>query len=277
MQYLRPSFFIVGERKCGTSSLYRYLLTHPGVLPCKQKEPQFFTRKPWHVWWNIRKYYALYPTVAYQGDLKMEWPELDEKGQLYREQLQFKREEGGSYITGEASANTFYQAYPRLIRHFLPEVKFILMLRNPVDRTWSHFRMLKRFREEGRKGAQLLEFGLEMQRAMQTVRTGRRHDLLSPGLYVQQLTRWWKVFPKTQFYIVRMEDLEKPKKARKVMDGLCDFLELPRHNFAAIMSKRFNVAPGKAIPEEIRSELSQFFRPYNQALEDLLERKMKWE
>ena len=277
MQYLKPSFFIIGERKCGTSSLYRYLLSHPLVLPCKQKEPQFFTRKPWHIWWNIRKYYALFPTVSYEGDLQIEWPELDKAGKLFTEPVQFERKEGVHYITGEASANTFFQAHPRVVHYFLPQVKFILMLRNPVDRTWSHFRMLRRFQDEGRRGAQLLEFGLEMQKAMEMVRIGKKHNLLSPGLYVQQLKKWWKVYPKKQFYIIQMEDLEKPKKAAKVMDRLCRFLELPPHDFSKIMHQKFNVAPGEEIPNEIRQELHQFFLPYNQGLEDLLDRKMKWD
>ena len=41
-EHMRPSFFIIGANKCGTSSLYRYLLANPGVLPCAKKEPNFF-------------------------------------------------------------------------------------------------------------------------------------------------------------------------------------------------------------------------------------------
>jgi hypothetical protein len=42
MTHLRPHFFIIGERKCGTSSVYRYLVAHPHVLPGRLKEPNFF-------------------------------------------------------------------------------------------------------------------------------------------------------------------------------------------------------------------------------------------
>ena len=39
---MRPSFFIIGANKCGTSSLYRYIVANPQVLPCAIKEPNFF-------------------------------------------------------------------------------------------------------------------------------------------------------------------------------------------------------------------------------------------
>ena len=57
MQYLRPSFFIIGERKCGTSSLYRYLIAHPNVLPCQLKEPNFFGKGAEYVNENIEDYW----------------------------------------------------------------------------------------------------------------------------------------------------------------------------------------------------------------------------
>jgi hypothetical protein len=61
--HLRPSFFIIGANKCGTSSLYRYLVDHPSVLPCAEKEPNFFgLHDPEYIARHIDDYFALFPT-----------------------------------------------------------------------------------------------------------------------------------------------------------------------------------------------------------------------
>ena len=276
MEYMRPSFFIIGERKCGTSSLYRYLLQHPNVLPCQVKEPQFFTRKPWQIWWNIKKYYALFPSVDYVGDAELHWPDLDEAGRLYEREITVGRKRGEFYITGEASANTFFAAKPRIIKHFMPTIKLIVAFRNPAERCFSHYRMLERFKEEGRKVAELIDFETDMIREMDRVRKGRRGNLISPGCYVQQLEKWLKVFPREQIFVVQTEDLEESGSAQKVMEQLCDYLELPPFDFSTHLSERFNKAPKSTMPKKMRKKLGQFYAPYNQALEDLLQRKFSW-
>lgn len=275
--FIKPAFFIIGERKCGTSSLYRYLLDHPNVLPCQKKEPQFFTQPPWYIWWNIKKYYALFPKLGNQGSVTLNWPELDAEGQLYQESVEFLQKPGQTYITGEASANTFYSAHPRIVKHFLPEVKLILLLRNPVDRAFSHYRMLERFNREGKNVGRISGFALDMQWEMDRVRKGRKARVLSPGLYVQRLPAWIRVFGRDHLFIIRTEDLDKKKKAKKIMRDLCQFLELPAWDFSATLQTRYNQAPAEQMSNEIREILHFFYKPYNQALEDLLGRKMNWD
>ena len=181
MQHLLPSFFIIGERKCGTSSLYRYLVSHPNVLPCKVKEPHFFTKPLWKMLLGFKKYKRLFPAIKTDGDLQFEWPELDENGQLFTETVTVERKEGVKYITGEASVNTFFYANPKIVRRFLPEVKIILVLREPAERTFSHYRMLQRFKKEGRKTMPISDFATDMQREMQRVKNGETSAVLSPS------------------------------------------------------------------------------------------------
>jgi hypothetical protein len=277
MKYLKPAFFIIGERKCGTSSLYRYLLEHPNVLPCKLKEPQFFVKKPWRIWWNIKQYYALFPTVDYQGDITVQWPELDKTGNIFFETLNYERLENQTYLTGEASAETFHRANPRILKHFLPDIKLIVMLRNPVERAYSHYRMLERFRAEGRSTkVPLTNFAYDMRAEMNAIKVGKKGFFLSPSLYIQNLERWTKVFSKDQLFVIRTEDMEMPKQANQLMSDLCQFLNLPDHDFSPVLHNRYNKAPKKQIPPTIAKELSAFFKPYNYALESYLGRKLHW-
>ena len=273
MQYLLPSFFIIGERKCGTSSLYRYLVAHPNVLPCKVKEPHFFTKPLWKMILGFKKYKSLFPVVKGDGDLEFEWPELDENGELFTEIIKIDRKEGMPYITGEASVNTFFYANPKIVRRFLPKVKIILMLREPVERTFSHYRMLQRFKKEGRKTMSITDFSNDMQREMQRVKKGQKSAVLSPSIYVEQLPKWLDVFGRDNIFIIKSEDLNEEKKAHSLMQQLFEFLNLPPCDLGEMLNKKYNAAPKKSMPKAIEKEMKIFFEPYNLELQRMLGQK----
>jgi len=56
----RPSFLIIGQGKCGTSSLYHYLTGHPRILPAKEKQIDYFR---YHESIPISWYYSHFPTI----------------------------------------------------------------------------------------------------------------------------------------------------------------------------------------------------------------------
>lgn len=265
-----PSFFIVGERKCGTSSLYRYLVAHPQILPCKVKEPNFFSKPWWKIVRGFKKYQSLFPALNQEGSIEFQWPELDENGRLFTETISVERQVGMSYITGEASVNTFYYANPRLVKWLLPDVKIILMLREPAERTFSHYRMLERFKREGRKTISLQDFSTDMKIEMEKVSRGKESMVLSPSVYAKKLPVWLNLFGKDRLFIIRSEDMEDQKKTESIMKRLFRFLEVADFEMGDMLSQRFNVAPPESMPEDIQQELVEFFEPYNKQLEDLL-------
>ena len=151
--HLRPSFCIIGERKCASSSFYRYLIDHPHILPCRLKEPQFFFKHQTKAEIDMEAYLSLFPSSKYTGDVVLEWPELNQDGILIHERVKYPRDPDIEYITGEASANSFDELDPRVLYKYLPDLHLILLLRNPVERAFSHHRMFLRFQEEGREFA----------------------------------------------------------------------------------------------------------------------------
>ncbi len=275
MARLKPSFFIIGERKCGTSSLYRYLVSHPNVLPCKVKEPNFFSQPWWKIMLGYQKYLTLFPNLK-QGEVSLNWVELDDKGQLYEETISRALQDGLDYITGEASVNTFYYGNPKIIKRFLPEVKLILMLRDPGERTFSHYRMLERFKAEGRKTIPLTNFEQDVRNAIKKVQKGEESVFLSPSIYVQTLPKWLNVFGTKKMHIMPTSEMLEKKTALSQMDAITQFLNIPSHDFGKVMSVKHNSAPPKNIPPTAKEILDHFFMPYNQALEDLLEKKIKY-
>ena len=275
--YIKPSFFIVGERKCGTSSLYRYLIEHPNVLPGEKKEPDLFSKPIWKILPKYNAYKKLFPLKNSTEPAVLQWPELDENGHLFAEEIKYNRKEGVEYITGEATAHTFYYANPLWVRLLLPKVKIVIMFRNPSDRTFSHYKMMARFVREGRRFEPLLPFAAEMQNAMSQVNNNVAHLILSPSIYINKLKSWEKVFGKENIMVIRTEDLNEPDLANEVMESLCFFLGLPSYDFSAILNKRFNQAPSSTMDNDVRQELQSFFRPYNTALEEHLGRSFHWE
>src|SRR3712207_4104321 len=106
-----PNFLVIGAMKSGTTALYYYLEQHPEIYMSPVKEPNFFSQE------NAAD------TVTHIGTY---------------EQL-FKGASGKKAI-GEASHSYLYE--PRAaaeIRRYVPKVKLIAILRNPIDRAYSHF------------------------------------------------------------------------------------------------------------------------------------------
>jgi len=101
-------FFILGAAKCGTSSLYYYLDQHPEILMSTPKETLFF-EKEYH------------------------------QGVDYFRSKYFPNYNGETFL-GEARHRNLYLPYipDRLAKSF-PDAKLIIMLRNPVDRAYSHY------------------------------------------------------------------------------------------------------------------------------------------
>ncbi len=113
----RPEFLLVGGMKCGSTSFARYLSAHPQV------ETQGGPKEPHY--WAWRRFPA-----KYQNFFVNESPVLDPGP--------------GQYVSGEFSTSSLiHPLAPRRVQANLPALKIFVMLRNPVDRAYSHFMMAK--------------------------------------------------------------------------------------------------------------------------------------
>lgn len=120
----RPDFLFIGGAKCGSTSFAIYLDAHPQVCIRGPKEPNFWS------WGNYAE--------KYQDFFVNESP--------------ISRPLAEDRLSGEFSTSyLLHPLTPRRVYAALPEVKIILMLRNPVDRAYSHYVMseLRGFEDEG--------------------------------------------------------------------------------------------------------------------------------
>jgi hypothetical protein len=112
-----PDFLIIGAQKSGTSSLYNYLTQHPDVCPALVKEIRYFN-----------KYFSK-GTNWYRGHFP---------SSLYISYV--NKISGRDMITGDGTPSYLSDPYvPRRVFEVIPQVKLIVLLRNPVDRAYSHY------------------------------------------------------------------------------------------------------------------------------------------
>lgn len=254
-----PDFVIIGGQRCGTTSLYNYLLEHPCVTGSFAKEVHYFDD-------NYSKGETWY-RAHFVTNLKAEKV----------------REAEGCFMTGEATPYyLFHPLAPERFADLLPKCKIIVLLRNPVDRAYSHFSM------EVRKGRESLTFekalASEEQRLkseVENIMSGktltsynhRRFTYKARGLYAEQLERWAERFPLETILIIKSEDFYEDPQA--IYRQVLDHLGLPERDLREY--KKFNPESYTGMDKGTRKELGQFFEPHNKRLNKLLGRDMGWD
>ncbi len=163
----------------------------------------------------------------------------------------------------------------------MPQVKVIVLLRDPVKRAYSHYR------ERVGQGVEPLSFvdalaaeplrlAGELERmAADPHYYSQPHDYYSyrdRGVYAPQLERWYAALPREQILVLRSEDLYADQPS--VLDQTADFLGLPRHRLPTF--RRHNYLPAEPMPQEGRADLTAFYRAHNEAVYGLLGRDMGW-
>ncbi len=193
----RTDFFIVGAPKAGTTALYSTLARHPKIFLPALKEPNYFSSA-----------------------------DLLQDGLYYRETIITTAEDyerlynkAGNRLKGDASVSYLY--YPetaRRIFEYNPQARIIIMLRHPVERAVSHYRMDRRLGYVNRPLEEIFEKGPADCRSF-----FQQYFLL--GLYSNQIDRYLKTFGNHQVKIIFFEQLKDDFQS--VVQETINFLGLP--------------------------------------------------
>jgi hypothetical protein len=145
-------------------------------------------------------------------------------------------------------------------------MKFIMLLRNPITRAYSHWNFART--EGGEKLPFREALAAEPERARRAAPAQlRRGDFVSRGLYTQQLARVWKFFPVAQTLVLRTDDLSRalaPMLAR--VASFLDIAPFPPVQEIVAHARAYE----EPMPEEERRHLARVFEPEIRALERLL-------
>ncbi|RKR91219.1 sulfotransferase domain-containing protein [Micromonospora pisi] len=246
-----PDFLVIGGQRCGTTSLYHYLAAHPGVRVATGKELQFFSL---HHGRGTRWYRGHFPRLA-----------PDER-------------------TFEASPYyLFHPSVPARVAATLPEARFVALLRDPVQRAYSHYLHTRSYGAEPLSFADALD--AEEERLDRALRDGpdtraahralRNHSYAARGRYAEQLERWFGQIPRERIHVARNEDLSRDPAGTYA--GILRFLDLPAFTPEAFArhTRRVDSGPSQLTPE-LRDRLAAYFAPHNARLDELLGWSEPW-
>lgn len=252
-----PDFVVVGAQKSGTTSFFEYMTSLPEVDAGLRKEAHFFDQLMYHRQpeWNDKLYYrSMFPPF---------W----------------------SGTTGEASPYYMFQplAAERLAA-MVPEAVLVALLRDPVDRAYSHYHHERResredlaFEEAVAAEPTRLE-GEEKRLASDPTAASfefRHHSYLSRGRYARQLSRLFHHFPRRRVIIVDSHRFfDAP---RKVLAGVLGAMGV--HPARARDADVGHIARKGEYPEmdpETRRCLQSWFAPHDRELRRLLGRRFSW-
>ncbi|CAN5399610.1 sulfotransferase [soil metagenome] len=224
---LMPNFLIVGAAKCGTTSLYHYLLQHPDVYMSPIKEPNHFSTdilpekfSPMYLQHekekrlNIREY-VNGPMLA----SRKVWGAYVHDSEDYQKLFKFA---AGKKAIGEISNSYLFSnvAADRIRKEF-PDMKIVMILRQPAERAYSHYMA------NLRDGRTVLSFRdeLEDDAAKSEKGWGISHVYYELGLYSKQVQRYLNNFPADQVNIFLFDDLKKDTAG--VAKNLFNYLNIP--------------------------------------------------
>lgn len=259
--HILPDFLIIGFPKCGTTSLYEYLLQHPDIHPPIGKEIDYFDRLYYKGinWYKVRFPFKLH--------------------RFFRKNF-FHRQ----FLTGEATPR--YIKHPHSIyriKNITPNAKFIVLLRNPIDRAYSHYNMNINNGYE----YQSFESSIKIEEDRIKGRFEKMknnpnfyswdYDLftyLTDGIYFDKLQIWFNTFPKNQFLIIQSEEFLK--NPSKIYYQTLEFLNLDKWepNHFKLYKKR-SYKENKIEPE-FRKYLQEFYKPHNEKLFKLIGKRYDW-
>jgi len=240
-----PSFIIIGTIKGGTSGLYWSMCKHPKIQPAKKKELVYFQ------------------SGRYKKD-------LDD----YRSSFNPCAEDE---ITGESTPSyILHEKVAQRIKKSLPNVKLLVLLRNPITRAYSqYYHAVRNYKRE--TYPMLESFDVMVKREMTKIATYPKHmgkDLLKRGVYIDQLKIWYKYFPKEQIKIIKSEDYFN--NPNKVLDEVFVFLGLEPYSVKEIINQDKRIYPNP-MSLKMKKKLKKYYTRYNKQLYKLIGRNMEWE
>jgi hypothetical protein len=247
---IEPSWFIVGGQRCGSSSLYEYMVAHPLIPRSGVKEIHYYDN-------NFQRgdswYRAFFPTRLYARLTAM---------RLGREPL-------------AGDATPYYMVHPHALGRIAktyPNARILVVLRNPVDRAYSHF-----FHERGIGHEPLASFEEAIDREPERLKGELERMLADPayysfahqnfsyvarGYYDEQLEHLFALFPRENVKVLSSGELSK--ETARTMAGVFQFLGLPSSGQEKF--RRENARSYPPMDASTRQRLQATFAPHNERL-----------
>lgn len=247
-----PQFLIAGTQKAGTTALFDILSQHSQLHPSVYKETHYFHQPDWNNYFSRMRYRALFP-------------------------LSFQLGEGGQCF--ESTPDYLYRDHiASRIKAFNPEMKFIIMLREPVERAWSAWSMFYNTSKTGitdpRTFQEAVDFELDYLNSGKDPEDDnliRVFGYLFQGMYHRNIEAYFRFFPRENFLF--LENRELLHDFPNAIGQIEDFLGIRKEN---LQSLRANEGKGHEMDPELNKKLKKVFEPHNQKTFELIGKSYDW-
>lgn len=252
-----PDFIIIGTARSGTTSLYYNLCEHPCIISAAHDELGFFDS---NFNLGLNWYRSFFPTILHKYFVK-----ISKKYALTGEDTPF-------YIWNPIAAN-------RILK-LIPKVKLIVLFRNPIDRAYSNYYLGIRSKSESLSFEEAINSELKLLEDTQGWNSDNDiekytipRSYIAKGIYSSQLKIWFNLFSQKQLYIVSTEEFSC--NPQETLDKIFKFLGVPKYKIKNL--QKYKVANYPEMKPETRKFLIDYFKPHNQQLYNMLNRKFDWD
>lgn len=261
-----PDFMIIGVQKAGTTTAHQMLSQHPGLRGSQIKELHYFDTHP-SQWSSFSQYQKNFRKWFFDRSLTFE----------------------------STTGYVFAEEVPAELARLKPDLKIIVILREPVSRAYSAWNMYRstfentkdreivirykrpffRFlqQEYGVEERVLLSFDDFIEKALDPEANQDLASVIHRGIYHLQLERYLQHFPRNQILILEFQEFTTSME--QSLHQMTDFLGVPRYHRYAFKKANSRDYPHR-ISEKSLSKLKTFYQPHNQKLYDLLGRRFEW-
>ena len=252
-----PDFLVIGAKRCGTTSLYQHLPEHPCISKSPYDNMGFFNDN-FHL--GVNWYKSFFPTTFTRNKIKSKFGDF----------LAF--DVTTKYMEEESTANNVYQTKPNM--------KIIIILRNPVDRAYSQYHLSVRQTAERRSFEDVVEENMNRLNKeshehyeIKPRFSAKEDNYLKKGLYALQLRYWLKIFPRENILTVSTEEFESNQQI--IYNKIFEFLNISK--FEVKNTKKMEKGNYPPIKSETRNLLLDYFRPHNHELFELINMEFDWD
>ncbi|MEZ4907357.1 MAG: sulfotransferase domain-containing protein [Saprospiraceae bacterium] len=250
----KPEFLIIGAMKAGTTYAFNLLRQHPDLRLPKEKEIDFFD-------------------INYVEGVN--W---------YKYQFPFNFRKNKK--TGEATPYYLYHplAAERAYK-FNPNFKIIIFLRNPVNRSISHYNFIKNMKnmvpfsdilgigDLEISNQELIEKDL-INGKIKSSLIHRNFSFLRRSLYLYQIERWEKHFKKENFIFIKSEEFYK--NPLKEINRVFNFIGVKELDYLDLSVYKHETKNNEKLQPYISSYLKEYYKQSNYDLEKHLNVKFNW-
>lgn len=239
-----PNLMIIGAQKSGTSSLHHYIKQSKYILGSKPKELHYFDR---HYALGLNWYKYHFP------------------------RLQKFKDSGAKYVFESTPNYLFEEACLPRIKRDVPDCKFIIILRNPVDRFISNYQHQKRRQKEHRSIDEVIEFAINN---FSKNADDSSSKYLRRGIYVDQILRWESVFSKEKILVLDSEVFfSNPMSSWR---QIASFLDIPADENLNKVWRNSGHNNDTNISTINLNMLENFYNPHNAKLGEYLQDTFGW-